>query len=163
LALRRIPKLRHGSTHRNAHQPFGDPVAFGDSQGLGLLVLAAAGLVHEWPTRLAGDLLAVVGQGLGQTQHVLLEVLVAHARPSEESVYTLGITDRTQGSAKPHPVKSAQHSDDILLVSLYKGIHGVAPSERSVFGKTIPYTKERRLSSILVAAEGRAGISVSLW
>jgi hypothetical protein len=33
-------------------------------------------------------------------------------------------------------------------VSLYKGIPGVAPSERLVFLSSIPYTEEQRLSSI---------------
>ena len=134
-----------------------------DPLGFGLFVLAVAGTVLERAACLPGHLLGMVHQSLGEAQRKVLEVLVAHAHRAQEPIHALGVANRTQCSTKPHPVKTSQDSDDILLVALYKGIHGVAPLERLVFFVSIPYTKKQRLSSLLAAAQRSEAAPSSPW
>ncbi len=73
----------------------------------------------------------------------------------------LGYQLRHVRVAKSHPVKTMYYPDDIFLVSRYEGIHAVAPWKRCLTSASRPYPKEHRLSSSLVAAEGRPKLAMT--
>lgn len=120
---------------------------------LSLLFLIAAGPVLERLTRLHCHLLGMIHQSLGQTQRRFFEIPMPHASRAQEPIHATGVTNRTRCSTKPHTAETSQSSDDILPRTLYKCFHGIATLERLIFLLSIPYTKKKRLSFILVVSE----------
>ena len=128
----------HARLHapQHAHQPLLDAVAAGDLAGPLLLGLAAAVQIFKRPAGRLGHRLGVLLEPLRKSLGKRGKVLVLHARGSQETVQPIAIADRTQRPAEQHSVESAEHANDIILVTLYKFVHGVAPAGRLVLCNT---------------------------
>ncbi len=79
-------------------------------------------------TGLLGKMFGSLSQLPGHVLGIGHEVLNQHADKRQKGRHSADDGEQSERPAKPHPIKTAQHPQNLVLVALYKVTHGVAPA-----------------------------------
>jgi hypothetical protein len=111
-------------TSKHADQTVADPITLGDLQSDLILVACARLQIVKGPAQILGDLLGMCLQLIRQPLGEGAKIGVSNTAGGKEVLQSVGITDRTQATAKQQAVVSMEYSDDLPLLTIHKRSHG---------------------------------------